>query len=152
MNTNLVERPKVVSEAEWLAARKELLASEKQLTRQRDRIDRQRRELPWVKVEKSYVFDGPNGQQTLADLFDGRSQLIVSHFMFGPGWKEGCVDCSFRSDHVDGALAHLEHHDVSFVTISRAPLMEIEAFRKRMGWRFRWLSSHGNDFNYDYHV
>jgi predicted dithiol-disulfide oxidoreductase (DUF899 family) len=128
------------------------LGNEKQLTRQRDEINRQRRQLPWVRVEKSYIFDGPNGQQTLADLFENRSQLIVSHFMFGPGWKEGCVGCSFRSDHVDGALVHLEHHDVSFVTISRAPFAEIEAFRKRMGWRFRWLSSYGSDFNYDYHV
>jgi predicted dithiol-disulfide oxidoreductase (DUF899 family) len=152
MITNLIERPKIVSRAEWLSARTELLLKEKQLTRQRDEIDRQRRELPWVKVEKSYLFDGPDGQQTLADLFAGRSQLIVSHFMFGPGWKEGCVGCSFRSDHVEGALLHLEHHDVSLVTISRAPLAEIEAFKKRMGWGFRWLSSYGSDFNYDYHV
>src|SRR5271170_3433789 len=152
MITNLIESPKVVSQAEWLEARKELLRKEKQLTRQRDEIARQRRELPWEKVENGYVFDGPNGKQSLADLFDGRSQLIVSHFMFGPGWQEGCVGCSFRSDHVDGALPHLEHHDVSFVTISRAPLAEIEPFKKRMGWRFRWLSSYGSDFNYDYHV
>jgi predicted dithiol-disulfide oxidoreductase (DUF899 family) len=152
MVTNLIERPKVVSRAEWLSARKELLIKEKQLTRQRDEIDRQRRDLPWVKIEKNYIFDGPNGRETLADLFENRSQLIVSHFMFGPGWKEGCVGCSFRSDHVDGALPHLEHHDVSFVTISRAPLAEIEAFKKRMGWRFRWLSSYESDFNFDYHV
>jgi predicted dithiol-disulfide oxidoreductase (DUF899 family) len=152
MNTNLIERPKAVSRVEWLTARKELLVKEKQLTRQRDEIDRQRRALPWVKVEKNYSFDGPDGPRTLADLFDRRSQLIVSHFMFGPGWKVGCVGCSFRSDHVDGALAHLEHHDVSFVTISRAPLAEIEAFRQRMGWRFRWLSSYSSDFNYDYRV
>jgi predicted dithiol-disulfide oxidoreductase (DUF899 family) len=152
MIEHLMDRPKIVSRADWLSARKELLVKEKQLTRQRNEIDRQRRELPWVSVEKDYVFDDPNGQQTLADLFEGRSQLIVSHFMFGPGWKEGCVGCSFRSDHVDGALVHLEHHDVSFVTISRAPLAEIEAFKKRMGWRFRWLSSYGSDFNYDYHV
>jgi predicted dithiol-disulfide oxidoreductase (DUF899 family) len=152
MTTNLIERPNVVSRGEWLAARKELLTKEKLLTRQRDEIDRQRRALPWVKVEKNYIFDGPNGQQSLSDLFENRSQLIISHFMFGPGWKEGCVGCSFRSDHVDGTLAHLEHHDVSLVTISRAPLAEIEAFKKRMGWRFRWLSSYGSDFNYDYHV
>lgn len=152
MKKNLIERPKVVSRAEWLIARKELLVKEKQLTRQREEIDRQRRALPWVKVEKSYTFDGPSGPRTLADLFDGRSQLIVSHFMFGPGWKEGCVGCSFRSDHVDGALVHLENHDVSFVTISRAPLAEINAFRQRMGWRFPWLSSYGSDFNYDYRV
>jgi predicted dithiol-disulfide oxidoreductase (DUF899 family) len=146
------QRPNIVSRAEWIAARKELLIKEKQLTRQRDEIDRKRRELPWVKVEKSYLFDGPNGKQSLADLFENRSQLIVSHFMLGPGWKEGCAGCSFRSDHVDGALAHLEHHDVSLATISRAPLAEIEAFKKRMGWRFRWLSSYGNNFNHDYHV
>jgi predicted dithiol-disulfide oxidoreductase (DUF899 family) len=152
MHTSLIEHPHVVTQAEWLTARKELLVKEKQLTRQRDEIDRQRRALPWVKVEKLYSFDGPGGQRTLADLFDGRSQLIVSHFMFGPGWNEGCVGCSFRSDHVVGALPHLEHHDVSFVTISRAPLGEIETFKQRMGWRFRWLSSYGSDFNYDYRV
>ena len=152
MITNLIERPQVVSKAEWLSARKELLGKEKQLTRQRDEVDRQRRELPWVRVEKNYVFEGLDGPQTLADLFENRSQLVVGHFMFGPGWKEGCVGCSFRSDHVDGSLAHLEHHDVSFVSISRAPIEEIETFKKRMGWRFRWVSSYGNDFNYDYHV
>jgi len=146
MNTN------VVSRGEWLSARKELLTKEKLLTRQRDEIDRERRELPWVKVDKTYLFDGPGGHESLADLFAGRSQLIVSHFMFGPEWKEGCVGCSFRSDHVDGALTHLEHHDVSFVTISRAPLPEIQAFQQRMGWRFKWLSSYGSDFNFDYGV
>jgi predicted dithiol-disulfide oxidoreductase (DUF899 family) len=151
MATSTIER-KVVSQAEWLAARKELLAREKQLTQQRDEIDRQRRDLPWVKVEKNYVFDGPDGKEGLADLFGGRTQLIVSHFMFGPGWTEGCVGCSFRSDHVGGALIHLEHHDVSFVTISRAPLPEIEAFKKRMGWNFKWVSAYNSDFNYDYHV
>jgi predicted dithiol-disulfide oxidoreductase (DUF899 family) len=147
-----IDHPKVVSPGEWSAARKELLVKEKQLTRQRDEIDRRRRELPWVKVEKDYRFDGPDGQRSLADLFEGRSQLIVSHFMFGPGWKEGCVGCSFRSDHVDGALVHLQHHDVSLVTVSRAPLAEIEAFKKRMSWRFPWLSSFGSEFNYDFHV
>ena len=152
MVISTVERPRVVSQGEWLLARKELLMREKQLTRDRDEVARQRRELPWVKVEKTYFFDGPNGRETLKDLFGGRTQLIVSHFMLGPGWGEGCVGCSFRSDHVDGCLAHLEHHDVSFVTISRAPLPEIEAFKQRMGWKFRWLSSYGSDFNYDYHV
>jgi predicted dithiol-disulfide oxidoreductase (DUF899 family) len=152
MIANTVRAPKIVSQKEWVAARIELLAREKQLTRQRDEIDRKRRELPWVRVEKQYVFDGPNGTETLGDLFDGRTQLIVSHFMLGPGWKEGCVGCSFRSDHVDGCLVHLEHHDVSLVTISRAPWAEIEPFRKRMGWKFKWLSSYGSDFNYDYHV
>jgi predicted dithiol-disulfide oxidoreductase (DUF899 family) len=152
MTTNLTERPNIVSQTDWLAARRDLLIKEKQLTRQRDEIDRQRRALPWVKLEKNYIFNSPSGPQSLSDLFEHRSQLIVSHFMLGPGWGEGCVGCSFRSDHVDGALAHLEHHDVSLVTISRAPLAEIEAFKKRMGWRFRWFSSYGSDFNYDYCV
>ena len=144
--------PKIVSREEWLLARKQLLLKEKQLTRQRDELDRERRELPWVRVEKQYVFDGPNGKETLGELFGGRSQLVVSHFMLGPGWMEGCVGCSFRSDHVDGCLAHLEHHDVSLVTISRAPWVEIEPFQKRMGWRFKWVSSYGSDFNFDYGV
>jgi predicted dithiol-disulfide oxidoreductase (DUF899 family) len=152
MPTTTVERPKITTETEWLLARKELLAREKELTRERDEVNRRRRELPWVLVEKDYTFDGPDGKETLGALFSGRTQLIVSHFMLGPGWKEGCVGCSFRSDHVDGSLTHLEHHDVSLVTISRAPLAEIEAFRKRMGWNFKWVSSYGSDFNYDYHV
>src|ERR1700722_278762 len=122
--------PKIVSREGWLLARRQLLEKEKQLTRQRDELDRERRELPWVRVEKQYVFDGPNGKETLGGLFEGRSQLVVSHFMLGPGWQEGCVGCSFRSDHVDGCLVHLEHHDVSLVTISRAPWAEIERFRK----------------------
>jgi predicted dithiol-disulfide oxidoreductase (DUF899 family) len=142
----------VVSEADWLVARKDLLSREKELTRLRDEVSRHRRELPWVKIDKQYVFDGPNGKETLADLFDGRSQLIVYHFMFGPGWKEGCKSCSYLADHFDGANWHLPHRDVTFVAISRAPLSEIEPFRRRMGWRFKWVSSHGNDFNFDYHV
>jgi predicted dithiol-disulfide oxidoreductase (DUF899 family) len=142
----------VVSEAEWIEARVELLKKEKEMTRLRDQLSRQRRELPWRKVEKEYVFDTPEGQKKLADLFAGRSQLIVKHFMFGPGWKEGCVGCSFESDHVEGALVHLEHHDVSYVAVARAPLSEIEGFKKRMGWHFRWVSSYGSDFNYDFHV
>ncbi len=143
---------RIVSSAEWLAARKTLLAREKELTRQRDELNQQRRQLPWVRVDKNYVFEGPDGRETLADLFDGRSQLIVQHFMFGPGWKEGCVGCSFKSDHVDGTLAHLESHNVSFVSVSRAPLPEIESFKKRMDWKFKWVSSFGSDFNYDFHV
>ena len=143
---------RIVTRDEWLAARKAHLAKEKELTRQRDRVNAERRELPWVKVEKPYVFDGPKGKETLADLFDGRSQLIIKHFMLGPGWQEGCVGCSFEVDHIDGALVHLEHHDVSYVVVSRAPLPEIEAFKKRMGWRFKWVSSYGSDFNYDFHV
>jgi len=152
MSTNLMEKPKIVSRDEWLTARRDLLAREKQLTREYDAVRALRRELPWVKVEKNYVFDGPNGKETLADLFAGRSQLIVRHFMFGPGWKEGCVGCSFASDHVGGALVHLEHHDVTYVAVSRAPLAEIEVFRNRMGWSFKWLSSCGSGFNYDFHI
>lgn len=147
-----IAKPKIVGADEWLRARKELLAEEKALTRQRDAVDRKRRELPWTEVKKEYVFEGPEGKVTLAELFEGRSQLIVSHFMFGPDWKEGCVGCSFRSDHVDGTLAHLEHHDVSLVTVSRAPINEIEPFKERMGWRFKWVSSFGSDFNYDFGV
>jgi predicted dithiol-disulfide oxidoreductase (DUF899 family) len=142
----------IVSRDEWLAARKQLLVKEKELTRLCDQLSAQRRALPWIKVEKSYVFDGPNGKETLADLFDGRSQLIVKHFMFGPDWEEGCVGCSFGCDHVDGALVHLEHHDVTYVAVSRAPLPKLEAFKRRMGWRFKWVSSYGSDFNYDFHA
>ncbi|MGA7524705.1 MAG: thioredoxin family protein [Acidobacteriaceae bacterium] len=152
MAAHVAEDRRVVSKEEWLSARLELLAREKELTRQRDAVDAARRALPWVRVEKEYVFDGPAGKVTLAELFEGRSQLIVQHFMFAPGWKEGCVGCSFKSDHIDGILPHLEPHDVSFVSVSRAPFAEIEAFRRRMGWRFRWVSSYGSDFNYDFHV
>jgi len=143
---------KVVSQADWLAARKELLKKEKEFTRLRDQLSRQRRELPWEAVEKRYVFDGPKGKQTLGDLFGGKSQLIVYHFMFGPGWKEGCPSCSFLADTFDGAAVHLAQRDVNFVVVSRATLPEIEAFKKRMGWRFNWVSSSGSDFNFDYHV
>jgi predicted dithiol-disulfide oxidoreductase (DUF899 family) len=142
----------IVSREEWVRLRKELLRKEKEVTRLRDQLCGECRELPWVKVEKRYHFDGPEGKEKLADLFDGRSQLIVNHFMLGPGWEEGCVGCSFGADHNDGILVHLEHHDVAFVAISRAPISEIEAFKKRMGWRFKWVSSYGSDFNYDYHV
>jgi len=143
---------KVVSPAEWLEARKAFLKREKEFTRLRDDLSRQRRELPWVKVEKNYQFQGPNGPETLDQLFDGRSQLIVYHFMFGPGWKEGCPSCSFLADSFDGASIHLAQRDATFVAISRATLPEIEAFKKRMGWRFKWVSSFGTDFNYDFHV
>ena len=142
----------IVSRDEWLAARKAHLAKEKQLTRLRDQLSAERRELPWVKIDKPYIFDGPNGRETLADLFDGRSQLIVKHFMLGPGWTEGCVGCSFQVDHMEGTLIHLEHHDVSYAAVSRAPLPEIEAFRKRMGWTVKWVSSCDSEFNYDFHV
>jgi predicted dithiol-disulfide oxidoreductase (DUF899 family) len=149
---NKTELGTVVAPTEWLAARKELLRKEKEFTRLRDELSRQRREMPWERVEKQYVFDGPKGKETLADLFDGRSQLIVYHFMFGPGWKEGCPSCSYLADGFDGATVHLAHRDVTFLAISRAPLPEIEAFQKRMGWRFKWVSSFGNEFNRDYHV
>lgn len=152
MSTRTVDNPKIVSREEWLGARKKLLAREKRLTHERDAIAAERRQLPWVKVEKNYVFDTPSGKQTLADLFDGKSQLIVYHFMFGPDWQEGCPSCSFIMDHTDGALAHLAQRDVSFAAISRAPISKIEAFKKRLGWKFNWVSSNGNDFNYDYHV
>jgi len=147
-----IEGPKVVAQAEWLVARKELLSKEKEFTRLRDQLSRQRRELPWEKVEKEYVFDGQNGKETLADLFGGRSQLIVYHFMFGPGWEEGCPSCSLLSDHIDGSVVHLAARDVRLAVVSRAPQAQIEAFKKRMGWRFKWVSSYGNDFNRDYHV
>lgn len=143
---------KIVTKAEWLLARKELLAQEKALTRHRDEVNRRRRELPWVKITKDYIFDSPEGKVSLSDLFENRSQLIVSHFMFGPGWTEGCIGCSFRSDGIDGALPHLEHHDVSLVTVSRAPIEDIEPFRNRMGWKFKWVSSYRNDFNFDFNV
>ena len=147
-----IQHPKVVSPAEWVEARKAHLKKEREFTRLRDELSQQRRELPWEKVEKPYVFEGPGGRETLADLFGKRSQLIVYHFMFGPGWKEGCPSCSYLADHFDGATTHLAHRDVSFAVISRAPTAEIEAYKKRMGWRFKWVSSFGSDFNYDYHV
>jgi predicted dithiol-disulfide oxidoreductase (DUF899 family) len=150
--TSRRENPKVAPAAEWLAARKELLRKEKEFTRLRDELSRQRRELPWERVEKNYVFDGPSGKETLADLFDGRSQLIVYHFMFGPSWEEGCPSCSLLADHFDGSVPHLNARDVTLVVVSRAPLAQIEAFKKRMAWNFKWVSSYGTDFNYDYHV
>jgi len=143
---------KIVSREEWLLARKQHLSKEKELTSLQDELSAERRELPWVKIEKSYVFDGPGGKETLADLFNGHSQLIVKHFMLGPGWKEGCVGCSFGADHIDGANLHLAHHDVTIVAVSRAPLVEIEGFKQRMGWHFKWVSSHDSDFNFDFYV
>jgi predicted dithiol-disulfide oxidoreductase (DUF899 family) len=147
-----MEPHQVVSPDEWLAARKAHLAREKEFSRVRDELSRQRRALPWVKVDKAYVFDGPNGKETLAELFGGRSQLIVYHFMFGPGWEQGCPSCSYVSDHIDGSTVHLAQRDVTLLAVSRAPLDQIEAFRRRMGWRFKWVSSHGSDFNRDFHV
>jgi predicted dithiol-disulfide oxidoreductase (DUF899 family)/uncharacterized damage-inducible protein DinB len=143
---------KVVSPAKWLAARKELLAKEKEFSRLRDELSRQRRELPWEKIDKNYVFEGPKGKESLADLFDGRSQLIVYHFMFGPGWKEGCPSCSFLADSFDSAPVHLAQRDTTLVVVSRATLPELQAFQKRMGWHFKWVSSSGSDFNFDYQV
>ena len=143
---------KIVSEQEWLAARKELLTKEKELTRARDQLSAERHALPWVKVEKKYLFDTPDGSRSLAELFNGKSQLLVYHFMLGPGWKEGCPSCSFLADHFDGMLPHLAARDVTFTAISRAPLAEIEAYKRRMGWRFPWASSFANEFNFDYHV
>ncbi len=147
-----IQGHELVSPNEWIASRKELLRKEKEFTKLRDELTRQRRELPWEKVEKQYVFDGPNGKETLADLFDGKSQLIVYHFMFGPGWDEGCPSCSFLADHFDGSLVHLANRDVTLVVVSRALRSQIEAFKKRMGWHFKWVSSFGNHFNRDYHV
>ncbi|HSB98203.1 MAG TPA: thioredoxin family protein [Spongiibacteraceae bacterium] len=142
----------IVSRDEWLAARRELLRKEKEYTRAGDRLAAERRALPWVRVEKTYDFEGPHGRQTLADLFAGRSQLIVYHFMFEPGWSEGCKSCSFLADHIDGANLHLAHHDVTLLAVARAPWRELQPFKQRMGWQFDWVSSFGSDFNYDYHV
>jgi len=142
----------VVSADRWLAERKALLAREKELVHLRDEIARARRALPWERVAKEYVFDTPAGRRSLAELFEGRRQLLVQHFMLGPGWEQGCPSCSFMADHTDGMTVHLAHRDVSFIAVSRAPLVEIERFRKRMGWQFHWVSSNGNDFNYDFHV
>src|SRR5215510_5120460 len=144
--------PKILSRGEWLAARKALLLKEKELTRLRDELAAERRALPWVRVEKQYVFDGPAGKVTLADLFDGRSQLFVKHFMLGPGQVTQCVGCSLEVDHVEGVLVHLQNHDVSYAVVARAPIEEIEAVRQRMGWRFPWVSSYRSDFNYDFNV
>lgn len=147
-----METHKVVSHDEWVAARKTHLAEEKAFSRARDALSKKRRELPWEKVEKSYVFDSPNGKESLADLFGGKSQLIVYHFMMGPDWEEGCPSCSLIADHFDGAVVHLAQRDVTLVVASRAPLALIEKFKKRMGWRFKWVSSFGTDFNFDYQV
>jgi predicted dithiol-disulfide oxidoreductase (DUF899 family) len=142
----------VVSQEQWLEARRALLAEEKAFTRERDRLSQKRRALPWVKVAKSYAFRGVEGPLTLRDLFDGRSQLVVYHFMFGPEWQEGCPGCSLLCDQVDGARQHFEHNDVSFVAVSRGPIEKLQAYRERMGWKFRWVSSAAGDFNLDYHV
>ena len=168
-----IENRKVVSQKEWLVARKKFLVKEKKFSKLRDELSRQRRELPWVRIEKAYVFDGPSprrsggsnkqagsfghaggpmGQVTLADLFGGKSQLIIYHFMFGPGWKEGCPHCSFWADHYDSVNFHIGQRDTAFAVVSRAPLKEIEPFKKRMGWKFKWVSSFDSDFNFDFNV
>jgi predicted dithiol-disulfide oxidoreductase (DUF899 family) len=156
MNTAIAEvstvSHPVVSRDRWIAERKTLLAREKELTRLRDEVARERRALPWVRVEKNYVFDTPEGKRTLAELFEGRRQLLVQHFMFAPGWEQGCKSCSFMADHIDGAKVHLAQRDVTMLVVSRAPLADIQRFRERMGWQFKWVSSNGNDFNGDFNV
>ncbi|ACC71000.1 DUF899 domain-containing protein [Paraburkholderia phymatum] len=147
-----MEEHRIVSREAWLAAQRAHLADEKALTRARDALVKKRLALPWMKIDKRYTFDTDEGTKTLDDLFAGRSQLIVYHFMFGPDWEQGCPGCSFLSDHIDGALVHLAHRDVTYVAVSRAPLVKIDAYRKRMGWKFPWVSSFGSDFNYDFNV
>ena len=143
---------KIGTHEEWLMARRDLLAAEKDLTRRSDEVARLRRALPWVRIDKTYTFDTPVGRRTLADLFDGRRQLLVQHFMLAPGWEQGCPSCSFMADHSDGMVVHLAHRDVTLAAVSRAPLTEIERFRRRMGWQFKWVSSYGTDFNFDFGV
>lgn len=151
-STMEVGHANVVSHEEWLAARRQFLAKEKEFTRLRDELSRERRSLPWERVEKRYEFDSTLGKETLEDLFDGRRQLIVYHFMLGPGWEQGCPSCSYLADHFDGATIHLANRDATLAVVSRAPLDEIETFKKRMGWKFHWASSYGSDFNFDYGV
>jgi predicted dithiol-disulfide oxidoreductase (DUF899 family) len=143
---------RVVSHKEWLAARTAFLEKEKEFTRLRDQLSEQRRQLPWEAVTKNYVFEGPNGKQTLAEFFDGRSQLIVYHFMFDPGWDAGCPHCSFWADSFNANIGHINHRDASMIAVSRAPYSKLAAYQKRMGWSFKWVSSSENDFNFDYHV
>ena len=147
-----MREPKIVSREEWVNARMAHLAREKEFTQMRDRLSQERRELPWVRIEKPYVFDGPHGQESLSDLFDGRSQLLVQHFMYGPDWAEGCPSCSFWADGYDGFVVHLAHRDVTMVSVSRAALEQLDAYKKRMGWGFKWVSSLGSDFNQDFNV
>lgn len=150
--TSTIESPKIVSREESLETRIELLAKEKALTRQRDALSAERRALPWVRIEKEYVFDGPEGEVTLADLFDGRSQPFVKDFIIGPGAQTQCVGCSFEVDHTEGILEHLENHDITYAVVASAPIEEIEAVRRRMGWKFPWASSYHSDFNYDFNA
>jgi predicted dithiol-disulfide oxidoreductase (DUF899 family) len=148
----VTQQHNVVSQEEWLEARRALLVEEKRLTRELDGLHARRRELPWVRVDKDYSFEGPDGPLKLSDLFDGNSQLIVYHFMYAPGAKEGCPGCSFLADHIDGPRLHLQHHDVTLAVVSRAPFAEFQPFKQRMGWKFPWYSSFGSDFNFDYNV
>ena len=147
-----MERRKTVSHDAWIKARKQLLVKEKEFTRLRDKLSGQRRKLPWEKVSKEYVFDGPQGKQTLAELFDGRSQLVVYHFMFHPDWDAGCPHCSRWADNFNGVIVHLNQRDVTMIAVSRAPYAKLAAYRERMGWSFKWMSSFGTDFNFDYRV
>ena len=147
-----IENRQVVSQKEWLVARKKLLVQEKKFSKLRDEMNLQRRELPWVKIEKEYVFDGPSGKVTLGDLFCGKSQLLIYHFMFGPDWKEGCAHCSFWADHFDSVNLHIGQRDTALAVVSRATLAKIKPFKKRMGWKFNWVSSHKSDFNFDFLV
>ncbi len=149
---DLSESHTIVSQDQWIKARKELLVKEKEFTHIRDKLNQNRRELPWVRVDKEYVFDGPKGKQTLSELFSGKSQLIVYHFMYAPDWEAGCPNCSFWADNFNNIIIHLNQRDVSMITISRAPYSKIAEYQKRMGWDFHWISSYDNDFNFDYHV
>jgi predicted dithiol-disulfide oxidoreductase (DUF899 family) len=151
MDTVITNHP-IVSRQQWLAERRKLMAREKELTRLGDQVARERRALSWVRMDKEYLFDTPQGRRPLADLFDGRRQLLMQHFMLAPGWEQGCKSCSYMADHTDATLVHLAHRDTAFVAVSRAPLVEIEAFRRRMGWTFPWVSSAGTSFNHDFHV
>ena len=144
--------PRIVSHADWIAARTKFLAKEKELTRLRDELSRERREMPWERVEKDYEFAGLHGKRSPSGLFDGKSQLLLWHFMYGPEWKEGCPSCSFWADNYDGIVVHLRHRDANLVAVSRAPLEQLEAYQKRMGWTFDWYSSLGSDFNFDFGV
>ena len=147
-----MDQHRIVPHDQWLAARRDFLAKEKEFTRLRDELSRQRRDLPWEKVEKNYVFDGPDGKESLGDLFAGKSQLIVYHFMFDPSWDAGCKSCSFWADNFERLPVHLKHRDISLVAISRAPLAKLQAYGRRLDWAFKWVSSGSNDFNYDYRV
>jgi len=148
----MLDSHEIVSHEDWIAARKQLLAKEKEFTRLRDQLSQQRRDLPWERVEKTYTFEGPDGKQTLPELFDGRSQLVVYHFMFGPGWENPCRSCSFWADNIERNVVHVAARDVTLLVCSRAPYAELLPFKRRMGWTFKWVSSHGSDFNYDYQV